>query len=426
MDILSSLFGNALAVTILVILVTSLIGFYVKMRGRDRCLRDLDGYQVTIETTDDQVAWGTLRAYATGVELLYIGADPSAEARPPLTPLPTAVNRTDHGEKEEASAPAEGAGSFPSPPRSAGQPWSAAGPGGSQGTALYTKHSFILYSNELPRIECFYRFHDHQSDKGRRLRERDIKRTYQPGLWRSTGRTLRNLLTTFKDAIVQALNAVLGARAAASPQSVVLSKHKDLTASGAQLMESAVGSAYDPILEHYIGQYVVLEMLTHGEIEEEHGILKEYSTQYIELLNVRVQVPLYIYMRCRPHVAETRVHIEQGVETARVWHDLPYPIVVETLCAGDGERDLDLSLIPGEPIEIALSETEAAGPVSFTWGVRCLADLVVPRSSALVRHAGKQEKLSWEAWLGLDELPSLPWLKRLVRARRANSGWNSG
>ena len=76
------MFSNALVVTILVILMTSLIGFYVKMRGRDRCLRDLDDFQVTIETKDDHVAWGTLRTYATGVELLYIDADPNVETPP--------------------------------------------------------------------------------------------------------------------------------------------------------------------------------------------------------------------------------------------------------------------------------------------------------------------------------------------------------
>ena len=85
-EFLGNLFSNALVVTVLVILVTSLIGFYVKMRGRDRCLRDMDGFQVTIETKDDHVAWGTLRTYATGVELLYICADPNAEAPPPLNP----------------------------------------------------------------------------------------------------------------------------------------------------------------------------------------------------------------------------------------------------------------------------------------------------------------------------------------------------
>ena len=89
------------------------------------------------------------------------------------------------------------------------------------------------------------------------------------------------------------------------------------------------------------------------------------------------------------------------------------PIAPATLATG-----ATALVAPGEQVEIALSESEAAGPVSFAWGVRCLADLVVPRSSALVRHAGKQEKLSWEAWLGLDELPYLPWLKRLARARR--------
>lgn len=391
-EFLGNLFSNALAVTVLVILVTSLIGFYVKMRGRDRCLRDLDGFQVTIETKDDHVAWGTLRTYATGVELLYIGADPNAET----------LSR---------QAKTEGATPSNASLREEGQ-------GGGRSADVYTKHSYILYNTELARVECFYRFHDHQTDKCRRQREREIKRTYQPSLWRRFTRTMRNLLSTFKDAIVQTLNAVLGARAAATPQNVVLTRHKDLTTSGAQLVESAVGSAYEPILEHYIGQYVVLEMQSQGEVEEEHGILKEYSTLYIELLNVRVQVPLYIYLRRRPQVAENWVRVKQDGRIARVEHQLPHPIVVETLRSGDSERELDLLVGPGEQIEIPLSETEAAGPVSFAWSVRCLADLIVPRSSALVRHAGKREKPSWEAWLGLDDLPYLPWLKRLVRVRR--------
>lgn len=401
MEILNSLFSNALVVTILVILVTSLIGFYVKMRGRDRCLRDLDGFQVTIETKDDHVAWGSLRTYATGVELLYIGADPSVPAVP-VRPHVDYGRRTAHGKEEETPLS-----------ESAEASWEAG-----RAADLYTKHSFILYNSELPRIECFYRFHDHQSDSNRLRRKRDIKKTYQPSLPRRVIRALRNVLTTFREAIVQSLNAVLGARAAASPQSVVLNKHKELTASGVQLMESAVGSAYDPILEHYVGQYVVLEMLSQNKIVEEHGILKEYSSQYIELLNARVEVPLYIYLRRRPRFADEQVHVEQEGQAARVWHNLAHPIIVQTLCAGEGERELDLPLAPGQQIEIPLSEAEAAGPISFAWGVRCLADLVVPRATALVRHAGKQEKLSWDAWLGLDDLAALPWLKRLARARR--------
>ena len=381
MELLNTLFSNALAVTILVILVTSLASFYVRMRGRDRCLRDLDGFQVTIETKDDHVAWGTLRTYATGVELLYLGADPNTET--------SARGR---------------------PNQSGGQGW-----GGSE---FYTKHSFILYSNELPRIDCYYRFHDHQTERNCGRRERDIKKTYQPSLVRRSARAVRNVLTTFRDAIVQSLNAVLGARAAASPQSLVLTKHEELTASGAQLMESAVGSAYDPILEHYVGQYVVLEMQSQGEVIEEHGILKEYSSQYIELLNARVQVPLYIYLRRRPRYADKQVHVKQEGQVAHVWHSLAHPIIVETLCTAEKERELDLPLLPGQRVQIPLSEAEAAGSISFAWGVRCLADLVVPRASALVRHAGKQEKLTWDEWLGLDDLPSLPWLKRLVRARR--------
>jgi hypothetical protein len=392
MELLNSLMGNALAVTILVIVLTSLIGFYVRMRRRDRCLRDLDGFQVTIETKDGHVAWGTLRTYATGVELLYLGADPNVQAAPP-----PALPRAGGGPPTP----------LPLNPR--------AGQGGGSSVERYTKHSYILYNHELPRIECFYRFHDHQSPKNRRRRERDIIKTFEPGLPRRVGRALRNVLTTFRDAIVQSLNAILGARAAAT-QSAVLTKHEELTASGAELMESAVGSAYDPLLEHYVGHYVVLEMQTQGEVEEEHGILKEYSSQYIELLNARVEVPLYIYLRRRPRYADKLVHIRQEGRVAHVWHSLAHPIVVGAVCSEAGERELDLPLAPRQHIQIPLTEAEAAGPLSFSWSVRCLADLIVPRDSALVRHAGKREKLSWDEWLGLDDLADLPWIKRLRRA----------
>jgi hypothetical protein len=369
MELFLRLFDNALYVTVLVILISSLIGFYVKMRGRDRCLRDFDGFRITAETQDDHVAWGTLRTYSTGVELLYIAADPDSDAY--------------DGEE-------------------------------------YTKHSYILYSNELNRLFCLYRFHDHQPEKQRKKRERDIRRTYKPGIFRQVARWVRNLFSTFKDAIVQTTNAVLSARAAQT-QSVLLSRHKELTASGAQLVSSAVGNAYDPILEAYIGRYVIVEIQSDGETIEEHGILKEYSAQYLELLNVKVQVPLGIYVQRRPSAACAEVHIDREGRVARVHHDLDRPLFVESLRWGDHRRDVLQEVPAGEAVEIELSEEEAQHPLAWTLEVRCLADMIVPRAVALVRHGGKRDKLSWDEWLGVDDLPYLPWLRRLFRAEERRS-----
>jgi hypothetical protein len=56
--------------------------------------------------------------------------------------------------------------------------------------------------------------------------------------------------------------------------------------------------------------------------------------------------------------------------------------------------------------------------VSLEIDVRCLADLILPRGVAAVRHAGRREALSLDILLGLDELPRVPWVKRLFGDRK--------
>ncbi len=197
METLNSILNNALYVTLLVILFSSLVGFYAKARARDRCLRDFDGFQTTVETKKGEVGWGALRVYSSGIELLYASTYQDQEG--------------------------------------------------------HAENSYILYANELANVQGLYRFHDHQSEKNRRRRERDIRRTYQPNLLSRAARWLRNLFSAFRDAIMQTLNAILGYRAAQSPGSPLLSRHKELTASGAQLIGGVVGSAYLPWLRRLIG-----------------------------------------------------------------------------------------------------------------------------------------------------------------------------
>jgi hypothetical protein len=66
-----------------------------------------------------------------------------------------------------------------------------------------------------------------------------------------------------------------------------------------------------------------------------------------------------------------------------------------------------------ESVEIQLADAEIGRPGELEVGVRCLADMIVPRKLAAVRHAGKRDKISLEILLGLDELTHFPWVKRL-------------
>jgi hypothetical protein len=266
-----------------------------------------------------------------------------------------------------------------------------------------------------------YRFHHDQLPEARQRRKRDIERTYQPTLFRRAGRGLRNTYNAFRDAIVQTLNAILAYRATQAPQEVIWSWSKDLTASGSQLLSTAVGNAFEPILERYIGQYVVLEMRRGDALEEEYGILKEYSAQYIELLNARLEVPLNVYVKDHVFPGGPPVKTEQLVSTLRVVNGLQHAILVDAIQHGDQSRPVHVPVDGGQTAEIALQEDEIGGPIQVDVNVRCLADLIVPRTLAVVRHAGKREKLTLDTLLGLDELHHWPWVRRLIQSRQLRS-----
>jgi hypothetical protein len=361
MEMIKSFLNNALYVTILVIMVSSLVSFYVRTKARDRCLRDLNGCQATIESKNGDIAWGNLHVYSSGIELLYAST---------------------YNDKQG-----------------------------------HVENSYILYANDLSNLQAIYRIHDHLSERNRCRREREIRCTYQPGIFRRLVRMLRNTLCAFKDAIGQTIDAILGARAAKLPENTLLTKHEELATSSVQFISGALGNAYEPILERYIGQYVVLDILRGEQTEEEHGILKEYSANYIELLNAKIEVPLPVYLQGQPPSTPPPVHVERVGDVLRVTHELDRTVMVEAVWYGDSSRELDVPVAPGQSVDVELLEEEAqeaASPVELEFSVRCLADLIVPRTVAVVRHAGLREKLTWQTLLDLDEFVELPWIKRMI------------
>ena len=92
-------------------------------------------------------------------------------------------------------------------------------------------------------------------------------------------------------------------------------------------------------------------------------------------------------------------------------------LVIESVQCGDQVRKLDVSVEGKQATEIELQEQELDQDVELDLSVRCLADLVVPHSQAVIRHAGRREKLSMETLLGLDDLVEYPWVKKLLGSR---------
>ena len=52
----------------------------------------------------------------------------------------------------------------------------------------------------------------------------------------------------------------------------------------------SVGTSFEPLLERYIGHRVVVELVKGDKIFEYPGVLKEYTAEFIEVMDVDYKV----------------------------------------------------------------------------------------------------------------------------------------
>ena len=225
------MFGDsATAITILFILFAAGVGAFVRKRSRDKCLRDFERNMVTLETKSDKTIWGTLRVENTGLEFVY-------------------------SEKYQDQ----------------------------QG---HEETSYILYKYEYPDIQAVIRFHDDLSEPDKKEREKELKRTYHPGPWRREKRRLFNVFRTIRDSVVEIINLLISQAKKATPAGKVLTSQDKYVSQMKQELVDVAGTSFEPLLERYIGHKVVLEMMKADQILEYCGVLKEYTADFIEIMDI--------------------------------------------------------------------------------------------------------------------------------------------
>jgi len=72
----------------------------------------------------------------------------------------------------------------------------------------------------------------------------------------------------------------------AAPAGGILSSQDKYVSQMKQDLASSVATSFEPLLEKYIGRMVVLELLKGDKIIEYHGVLKDYTAQFIEIMDV--------------------------------------------------------------------------------------------------------------------------------------------
>lgn len=218
------------AITIIFIILATAVGVFVRKRSRDKCLRDFEQDMVTLEDTSGKTIWGKLRVENTGLEFVY----------------------------PEKQQDADG----------------------------HQEASYILYKYEYPIIEAVIRFHDQLSERNKTERDKELERTYHPGPWRRLKRKTLNIFRTVRDSVVEIVNLLISQAKKASPAGKVLTtQDKYVSQMQKELMGSA-GTSFEPLLERYIGHKVVLELIKGEKILEYCGVLKEYTAEFVEIMDV--------------------------------------------------------------------------------------------------------------------------------------------
>ena len=361
--VLQFLLDNPFAIGLVVLFLVAVVAAFIAARKRDRCLKKFKGFHVTLTEQSGRHIWGSLKVFSAGVELVY------------ETPF---------------DRPA--------------------------------KRSFLMYEGDLGRLLSVCRFTDRLDPDEAARRQRQARRLAQPDLLQRMARWARNIVNTFRDAIVKAMGMTVQQATQTSPNPVLRAQGGQLNAIGTLLI-GETANAYEPMIEQYVNQPVILEAVNPADpqrkVAEHHGTLGEYSAQFILLVDVRrrftEQVP--IDGQTRPLLEDT-VKVRAVGRTIRVANRSAVPVEVEGVTAGEGACiDVNQVVAPGQTVEVAVPEAAlprpdgpgaegagatapaggdavgaAAGPAAAILSWQRTFDLIVPRSVGIIRHASEAAK----------------------------------
>ena len=95
-----------------------------------------------------------------------------------------------------------------------------------------------------------------------------------------------NFFKTARDSIMEVLNLLISQAKKTTPAGKMLTSQDKYVSQLKQELIGSVGTSYEPLLERYIGHKVVLELVKDDKIWEFAGVLKEYTADFIEVMNV--------------------------------------------------------------------------------------------------------------------------------------------
>jgi hypothetical protein len=387
--------------TLMFIFVTAIVTTIVTKWSRDKCLKFFNGYHVSLERHRGQTMWGRLKVFASGLEIVYDH------------PFVDAFGRR--------------------------------------------KTSFLMYQQDLDmQLLTLLRYHDELSDEERDRRLTQINRTFNPGPLRRLWRGARNLVNTLRDAFNAAIGAVVGQYQRMNPASAVMGSQAGQVTQLGQTLLGKFANAYEPLLEQYIGQPVILDVADplnpNNRWNEYTGYLADYTLTHIAVFNVehgggepmRLKLPAVDRGDALPplpappppggappvlpppllleHDMAVRVDgLRMKIQNTR--HE---PVAARRL-ERENLEPVELGVVIAPSATLDLPVRDARGGTLVLERIRCL-DVLAPRRWATIRHAGElveRRGLLKEVGLDLDiglQLPQVPLLHRRSASQARTGG----
>jgi len=149
------------------------------------------------------------------------------------------------------------------------------------------KVSYVLYNKKIANILAVYRPAPHPDSPERNDWQEAMEKLNHPGYLERFNRSMRIFYSMLRDAFSKSIGVALGM---AKQHSSLLQKEasagKHANEIGQSLLNT-IPNAYEPILEKYRGNEVIVESLIEESISETRATLDDYNLIYLVLRGVK-------------------------------------------------------------------------------------------------------------------------------------------
>ncbi|MHC4416336.1 MAG: hypothetical protein ACYS0G_13755 [Planctomycetota bacterium] len=332
--------------TILVVFVVAIVAALVRLLQKDRCLKLLGDFHVTYLAGARRTIWGDLRVSGTGLELVF-----------------DVPYRTRRG---------------------------------------LAKSTTLIFTDELDRCLAICRTVHGLTDEERRDRERQIRRSFNPGLLRRWARRLRNLINTIRDAFIKALGLAAGQVGRSRALGGAISRQKGQIDEVGATLVGVVGNAYEVLLERHIGRPVILELTGtagpgHPAVELP-GYLVDYSDRFVAVFNVEHEPVEAFGLEVTESLEREGLKVDRHTDRVVVTCQGDDALVVRRMTCGDRTTDLSVVLVPGSSVALTAVPDE---PVTLHLERTRQIDIVCPRAKARIRYGSDAPAPGRSGWSGM-------------------------